>query len=266
MNHLSRELAPISTDAWTEIESEAKARLSTYLAARKVVDFDGPHGWTHSATDLGRTVRLAGPTEHVKARQRRTLQLIELRADFSLSRDELDDVARGADAIDLSPLDQAAERIAIAENVSIFHGYDAGGIVGITPASPHALIRLSSDLDDWPTSVAVAVNTLLSSGIGGPYGLAIGPLGWTGIVETAGHGGRLLFDHLGQILGGPVVWAPGVEGAVVLSLRGGDFVIDCGQDLSIGYADHDRDSVQLYFQESFTFRAVEPAAAIALTG
>jgi uncharacterized linocin/CFP29 family protein len=266
MNHLTRELAPLSSDAWDEIESEAKARLTTYLAGRRMVDFTGPHGWTHSSTDLGRTVRLPDPTEHVQARQRRTLQLIELRVDFSLSRDELDDVARGADAVDLDPLDQAAERIAIAENFAIFHGYDAGGIVGITEASPHSPIALSANLEEWPTSVAVAVNTLLSAGIGGPYGLAIGPLGWTGIVESSGHGGRLLFDHLRQILGGPVVWAPGVEGAVVLSLRGGDFVIDSGQDMSIGYADHDRDSVQLYFQESFTFRAVEPAAAIALTG
>jgi uncharacterized linocin/CFP29 family protein len=266
MNHLSRELAPISTDAWVEIEAEAKARLTTYLAARKVVDFDGPHGWTHSSVNLGRTIRLPDPTDQVKARQRQVLQVVELRSDFSLSRDELDDVARGADTIDLDPLDKAAERIAIAENVAVFHGYAAGGIVGITQASPHAPVGLSSDLDDWPVSVAVAVNTLLSAGIGGPYGLAIGPVGWTGIVESAGHGGRLLFDHLRQILGGPVVWAPGVEGAVVLSLRGGDFVIDCGQDLSIGYADHDSETVQLYFQESFTFRAIEPAAAIALTG
>ncbi|MBI5088614.1 MAG: bacteriocin family protein [Actinobacteria bacterium] len=266
MNHLSRELAPISSVAWDEIENEAKTRLTTYLAARKVVDFEGPHGWTHSSTDLGRTVRLPDPTERVKARQRRTLQVVELRADFALSRDELDDVARGADSVDLDPLDEASERIAIAENVAIFHGYEAGGIVGITQASPHDPIHLSADLDQWPVSVAVAVNTLLSSGIGGPYALAIGPAGWTGIVEAPGHGGRLLFDHLRQILGGPVIWAPGVEGAVVLSQRGGDFVIDCGQDLSIGYAMHDVDTVQLYFQESFTFRAVEPAAAIALTG
>ncbi|MGD9999684.1 MAG: family 1 encapsulin nanocompartment shell protein [Ilumatobacteraceae bacterium] len=266
MNHLSRELAPISTDAWAEIESEAKARLTTYLAGRKVVDFEGPHGWTHSSTDLGRTVHLSGPTDHVKARQRRTLQVVELRADFSLSRDELDDVARGADSIDLDPLDQAAERIAIAENVAIFHGYEAGGIVGITQATPHDPIRLSADPDQWPVSVAVAVNSLLSAGIGGPYALAIGPTGWTDIVESPGHGGRSLIEHLRNILGGPVIWAPGVEGAVVLSQRGGDFVIDCGQDHSIGYAMHDAESVQLYFQESFTFRAVEPAAAIALTG
>ena len=64
--------------------------------------------------------------------------------------------------------------------------------------------------------------------------------------------------------GGPVVWAPGVEGSVVLSVRGGDFVLDSGQDLSIGYLDHDAASVRLYLEESFSFRVLESDAAVAL--
>ena len=84
-------------------------------------------------------------------------------------------------------------------------------------------------------------------------------------METAEHGGYLLLDHLRQILGGPVVWAPGVEGGVVLSLRGGDFVFHIGQDLSIGYRDHDAEVVRLYVEESFSFQVFEPDAAVALT-
>jgi uncharacterized linocin/CFP29 family protein len=112
--------------------------------------------------------------------------------------------------------------------------------------------------------VARAVNTLLSSGIAGPYGLAIGPDGYTGIIESTEHGGYLLLDHLRNILGGPVVWAPGVEGAVVMSLRGGDFVLEVGQDLSIGYLDHDAQVVRLFLEESFNFRVLEPEAAVPL--
>jgi uncharacterized linocin/CFP29 family protein len=41
------------------------------------------------------------------------------------------------------------------------------------------------------------------------------------------------------------VWAPGVDG-VVVSLRGGDFLFDCGQDIAIGYDAHDAQAVQLY--------------------
>jgi len=60
------------------------------------------------------------------------------------------------------------------------------------------------------------------------------------------------------------VWAPGVEGGVVLSLRGGDFQFESGQDLSIGYLDHDADVVRLYIEESFSFRVLEPDAAVTL--
>jgi uncharacterized linocin/CFP29 family protein len=95
--------------------------------------------------------------------------------------------------------------------------------------------------------------------------LAIDPAIYTGIVETAEHGGYLLLDHLRKILGGAVVWAPGVQGGVVLSQRGGDFVMESGQDLSVGYRDHDAEVVRLYVEESFSFRVAEPDAAVALT-
>ena len=39
MNHLLRELAPISDAAWAEIDTEATRTLTHFLAARKLVDF-----------------------------------------------------------------------------------------------------------------------------------------------------------------------------------------------------------------------------------
>jgi uncharacterized linocin/CFP29 family protein len=95
--------------------------------------------------------------------------------------------------------------------------------------------------------------------------VALGREQYRRVVETAEHGGYLLFDHLRKIVEGPLVWAPGVRGAVVISLRGGDFLFECGQDLSIGYDSHDAEVVRLYLQESFSFRAATPEAAVALT-
>ena len=110
-----------------------------------------------------------------------------------------------------------------------------------------------------------AVEVLLSSGVGGPYGLALSPEVYKSVVETTEHGGYPLFDHLRKILDGPLVWAPGVRGAVVLSTRGGDFLLEAGDDLSIGYDSHDAVAVHLYLVESFTFRVVTDDAAVALT-
>jgi uncharacterized linocin/CFP29 family protein len=264
MNHLLRSLAPISDAGWQLLDQEARERLTPALAGRKLVDFSGPHGWEHSATNLGRAGAPA-PTagEGVSGRQRRVLPLVELRVDLELSRAELRDADRGADDIDLGPLDSAAHQIALAETVAVFHGWP-GAVTGIAEASPHEQQQLGSVANEYPRQVASAVERLLSSGIGGPYGLALGREQYLRVVETTEHGGYPLLDHLRAILDGPIVWAPGVNGAVVLSLRGGDFVFESGQDLSIGYDSHTSDVVRLYLEESFSFHVSTPDAAVAL--
>ena len=266
MNHLLREFAPLSEAAWAAVDDEARARLTTYLGARKLVDFEGPHGWTHSATNLGHVTTIDPPSSGITARQRVVLPIVELRLAFSVTRATIEDASRGALDLDFDELEEAARQLGRAENAIVFHGYAAAGITGIAQASSHDPVELEPDPETWPTAVAKAVNVLRIAGIGGPYGLAVGPSGYTAIVETAEHGGQLLLDHLHRILDGPVVWAPGVEGAIVLSMRGGDFVLDTGEDISIGYLSHDADRVQLYLEESLSFHVIEADAAITLTG
>jgi uncharacterized linocin/CFP29 family protein len=266
MNHLLRHLAPISDPSWELLDDEARERLQPSLAARRLVDFEGPRGWQHSATNLGRTEKIDSPAaDGVIAAQRRVLPLVELRAEFSISLAELGDNDRGAVDADLEPLDEAAQRIAIAENVAVFHGWAKAGITGIADASPVKAQPLGASVEDYPRSVARAVEALREVGVEGPYGLALGPDEYTRVIETAEHGGYPLFDHLAKILGGPIVWAPGVNGAVVLSLRGGDFLFESGQDLAIGYSHHDADAVHLYLEESFSFVVATPEAAAPLS-
>lgn len=264
MNHLLRSHAPITEAGWEQLDDEARQRLLPALAARKLVDFSGPRGWEQSATNLGRAKVIEGPGEGVLARQRSVLALVELRAELTVSREELLDADRGAADIDLAELDEAARRVARAENIAVFHGWKKAGITGITEASPHAPLALGSDYANYPGHVARAVEMLLEAGISGPYGIALGPDSYTGVVETTEHGGLIVFDHLRQILGGPIVWAPGVDGAVVVSIRGGDFLFESGQDLSIGYSHHDAERVYLYLEESFSFRVASADAAVAL--
>ena len=111
--------------------------------------------------------------------------------------------------------------------------------------------------------MAQAVARLRAAGVDGPYAIALGPRCYTGVVETT-EGGYPVLNHLRMILDGPIVWAPAVDGAVVMSIRGGDFELTCGQDVSIGFASHDAGGVSLYLQESITFRVHTPEAAIAL--
>ena len=264
MNHLLRSLAPISDSGWKELDEEARERLTPALAARKLVDFSGPRGWEYSATNLGRIEPLAKPPcDGVTGARRRVLPLVEVRASFELALSELRDFDRGADDVDLEPLDKAAHQIAVAENKAVFQGWD-GAIQGIAEVSPHEGITLGEKPDNYPRPVAAAVERLLHNGISGPYGLALGGDDYQRVVQTAEHGGYPLLEHLRKILEGPIIWAPGVGGAVVVSLRGGDFVFESGQDISIGYDGHNAETVRLYLEESFSFHVATPEAAVPL--
>jgi uncharacterized linocin/CFP29 family protein len=263
MNHLLRERAPITDTAWEEIDREARERVLPALAARRLVDFSGPGGWAHSAVNIGRSDDIDAPAEGLRARQRRVMPLVEVRAAFALSRTELEDFDRGATDIDLAPLDHAAARIARAENIAVFHGWPTAAITGLAGGT-FPPVGLPDDYRGYPAAVANAVEQLRAAGINGPYGLALSPDAYTGVVGSAEDAGLIVFDHLHRVLDGPVVWAPGVSGAVVVSLRGGDFTFHCGEDLSVGYHHHDADVVHLYLEESFTFVVTTAEAAVAL--
>ena len=265
MNDLFREHAPISAQAWREIDAEATRTLKTLLAARRLVDFDGPLGWDTSCLPSGRTEKLTPPLqEGAVTRVRTCLPLIELRVPFEISREELDAIGRGARDADLDPVRNAARAAAIAEDRAIFQGYKAAGIEGIFEASSKQSLAIPAKYDAYPDVVAEATHRLRSEGVSGPYGIALGPRCYTGLTRSVDRGYPII-NHVRALLDGPIVWAPAADGAVVMSLRGGDFELSVGQDFSVGYLDHTSTSVLLYLQETFTFRVLTPQAAVPLT-
>jgi len=264
MNHLFRELAPISDAAWQEIEKEARRTLKTTLAARKLADFVGPLGWGASAVGTGRCTSAVAPASGaVEARLRKVLPMVELRVPFEMRRSELDAVDRGAKDPDTDPIIAAAREIAIAEDRAIFHGYPAAGISGICEGRPDTAVQIDDNYASYPDYVATALNRLRDAGVDGPFAIALSERCYTGLTEATVSGYPVL-EHLRRLLDGPLVWAPGLEGAVVLSLRGEDFELTVGQDFSIGYLDHDAERVRLYIEESFTFWLQSPQAAVPL--
>ena len=263
LDDLQRHLAPISTRAWDEIQKTATEVLEVNLAARKLVDFRGPLGWTASAVGLGTIEALApAPVDGVAAARRQVQPLVELRAGFVLARAELDRLDRGGYGPDLSPLTEAATRIARAEDRAVFHGYPAGGIDGIRARSADVARHGAAGSTGYPGLLAEAVRTLRTAGVGGPYAMAAGDRCFTELHAATARDGVLLLDAVRQILGGPIVWAPAVDDAVVVSMRGGDFRLSVGRDIAIGYLGHTATAVDLYLIESFTFEVLTPEAAI----
>lgn len=263
MNNLHRELAPISDKAWVQIEEEASRTLKRHLAARRVVDVPSSKGLELSAVGTGHLHQIKAPSAGIQAAQRDVKALVELRVPFELTRQAIDDVERGATDSDWTPVKDAARKIAFAEDRSVFNGYAAAGIQGIREGSSNPPIALPFNVKGYSGAVARAVSQLRLAGVNGPYALVFGADAFT----TASGGsdeGYPVFHHLERLVDGGIIWAPAIEGGFVVTTRSGDFELDIGQDISIGYLSHSSTVVELYFQESFTFRMLTAEAAVAL--
>jgi len=264
MNNLHRELAPISDSAWAQIEEEASRTLKRYFAGRRVVDVRGPGGTGLSAVGTGHVWAIKPPGDGIVARQREVKALVELRVPFELDRQAIDDVDRGANDSDWQPAKDAAQKIAFAEDSSIFEGYAAAGIGGIRQGTSNPIMSLPTDVREYPEAIAQGLSRLRLVGVNGPYAVLLGADCYTALAETSDHGYPVL-EHVKRLVNDQIIWAPAIAGAFVLTTRGGDFDLHIGQDVSIGYRSHTDAAVRLYLQESFTFLLLTSEAAVALT-
>jgi uncharacterized linocin/CFP29 family protein len=262
MSHLLRDFAPITDTAWRGVEDEARRTLAHFLTSRRLVDFEGPLGWECDAVPSRRTVELPDAHKGVRARSRVPHPFIELRADFDMPRTSLDALDRGAADVDLQPVQDAARQLALAEDTIALGDGSVVDASGIAALSPHTPVAVDSDSRDIPHAVARAIEVLRDAGVGGPYAVALGSNTYTGVMETTEKGGYPVLEHLRLIAGGPVLWAPTVDGALVCSARGGDARLTIGQDASLGYLAHDASVVNLYLEETLAFEVLTPEAAI----
>lgn len=263
MNNLYRELAPITPEAWGEIEEEATRTLKEYLGGRRIVDVHEPQGLDLSAVGTGHKSSIKGLGEGVQSSLREANPVIELRVPFELTREAIDDVERGSADSDWQPLKDAALKIALAEDTLVFKGYPEGRIKGILPETSNKKVKLPKNAADYSHALADALTELREQGVEGPYALVLGTETYTRATGGSEEGYPVL-RHLERLVDVPVIWSPGIEGGAVVTLRGGDFDLWLGQDISIGYLSHTADAVTLYFQETLTFQMQTSEAVVVL--
>ncbi|MDR2984186.1 MAG: bacteriocin family protein [Nocardiopsaceae bacterium] len=264
MNNLHRELAPISAAAWASIEDEARRTFTLHMAGRRVVEVQGPGDDVLAAVGTGHLADIASPAPGVLAWSRTAQPVIELRVPFAVKRRDVDDVERGAQDPDWQPVKDAARTMASAEDRAVFEGYRAGGITGIRESASNPALNRPSDARQYPDVISEALSGLRLAGVGGPYALLLSADAYTAVSETSDHGYPIR-EHLRRLIDGQIIWAPSIDGAFVLTTRGGDFEMHLGQDLSIGYQSHDAESVHLYFIQALTFMVNTAEAAVPLT-
>jgi uncharacterized linocin/CFP29 family protein len=264
MNNLYRDLAPITEPAWAEIELEAARTFKRHIAGRRVVDVSEPGGPVTAAISTGHLLDVASPGDGVVAHLRDSRPLVRLRVPFTVSRTDVDDVERGSQDSDWDAVKEAAKKLAFVEDRAIFEGYPAASIAGIRNASSNPALALPEDARVYPDLIASALSELRLAGVDGPYSVLLSADAYTKVSETSDHGYPIR-EHLNRLVDGEIIWAPAIDGAFVLSTRGGDFDLQLGTDVAIGYLSHDADNVQLYLQETLTFLCYTAEAAVALT-
>ncbi|TRW85511.1 bacteriocin [Mycolicibacterium sp. 018/SC-01/001] len=264
MNNLYRELAPITDAAWAEIEHEATRTFTRHIAGRRVVDVSEPGGPVTAAVSTGHLTDVVTPGDGVIAHLREARPLVRLRVPFTVKRIDIDDVERGAQDSDWDPVKDAARTLAFAEDRAIFEGYGAASISGIRKCSSNPALSLPEDPREIPDVIARALSALRLAGVDGPYAVLLSAEVYTRVAETTAHGYPIL-EHINRLVDGDIIWAPAIDGAFVLSTRGGDFDLQLGTDVAIGYLSHDADTVQLYLEETLTFLCYTAEASVALT-
>jgi uncharacterized linocin/CFP29 family protein len=153
--------------------------------------------------------------------------------------------------------------MAFTEDRAIFEGYPAADITGIRQGTSNPVMTLPAVVRGYPDAIAQALSQLRLVGVNGPYSVLLGADAYTKLAESSDNGYPIL-QHIRRLIETEIVWAPAIEGAVVLTTRGGDCDLHIGQDVSIGYLSHSDTTVQLYLQETFTFLLLTTEASVTL--
>ncbi|MDY0303791.1 MAG: family 1 encapsulin nanocompartment shell protein [Sphaerochaeta sp.] len=258
MDMFKRELAPLSNEAWAEIESRAREVLLSRLSARKVVNVQGPKGLDFTVISEGR-LNLVDDGE-VKSGVYTVRPLTEARIRFTLNKWELDNLARGAKDIDFDAMDSALEKLALFEENAIYNGYAKGGITGLKEASAHKTLNFGGDANAILASIAQGMLLLKAAHIHGPYSLVVGKDAWVKL-NSETHP-MSLFDRVERMIGGSVVLSTCLDGAILIPYDDENLELTLGMDYTLGYESHDTKEVTLFATESFTFRVMEEKAIV----
>lgn len=262
MDILKRNIAPLTEEAWNEVDERAIEVLRSHLTARKAVHVEGPKGWDYTVVPEGR-LALVEDENDVKTGVYKSTPLVEARVSFELDRWEMDNLVRGAKDVELEALEDAVHKLAIFEEEAIYNGYDKGQITGLKKSSDQETLNFGDNAKTILEMVAKGLIMLQDAFAEKPYNLVVGDEAWKRINRESNN--YPLVKQVEELIGGKVIYSKVVEGAFLLPEDHEDLEMTIGQDYSIGYESHTDEKVRLFITESFAFRVLDPALIINFT-
>ena len=265
MDALRREAAPLSGRIWKEIDDAVGQAARHVLTARRLATFDGPHGWDQIvASRLGTLTPCHTREGKATVCRPEVVLLAEVRAEFSLPWAAVELFERGAPRLDTSPAEEAAREVALAEDRLALYGEPMGAGFLTSPESPR--VRAG----DWKkpgrmiADILKGVEILDTRGIAGPYEVVLSPARYFEYLQAEGDHGYPAARQLREVVASVHRSLIVHDAGAVFSVRGGDFMLSVGGDLSVGYRLHDRDAVHLVCVETVGAQSVTPHAVCLL--
>lgn len=259
MDILKRSIAPLTEEAWNEIDEQAIEVLRSHLSARKTVHVEGPKGWDYTVVPEGR-LALVDDEKDVKTGVYKSTPLVEARVSFELDRWEMDNLVRGAKDVELEALETAVHKLAVFEENAIYNGYDKGQIKGLRDSSEQKTLDFGDNAKTILEMIAQGMIMLQDAFAKKPYNLVVGDEAWKRINRESDN--YPLVKQVEELIEGKVIHSHVVQGAFLLPEGHEDLELTIGQDYSIGYESHTDEKVRLFITESFAFRVLDPALII----
>lgn len=255
----NKHLAPISSESWEEIEERLMEVFKNYLSARKVVRVVGPKGLDYNVITDGRLGTIHEDGDLCYGNYDVT-PLTEVRVEFEMDKWELDNVLRGAKDVDYEPLEEAAKKIALFEENVVYNGSDKLNIKGLVNSSEHETLEFGHEQETILDAIAQGVIKLKESYQEGPFVLVVGKEAYRRIISKGE--GYSLIEKIESLTGHKIIYSHVLEGAVLVPFDHEDLELVIGQDLDIGYQNHDSKKIRFFITESFTFKVYDPTIIV----
>ena len=262
MDIFKRNLAPISDEAWEEINDRAEEVINSQLTTRKSLKVNGPFGLSYTSVPTGRLDLADNNKSNVKFGLYKNKKLLETRISFELSQWELDNILRGAKDIELDNLEDAAKELARFEDDVIYNGNKAAKINGLmNEAGYEKTIKLDSD--DILLNLSNALLDLKNSFVEGPFNFVVSKDLFNALNKV--HGSKLLKNIVEDMIGGKVVVSEMIKGGLLLPINHDDIELSLGQEYIIGYESQDTKNIRLFIMNSFTLRVLDKNILVKFT-
>lgn len=264
MEILNRTNAPFGNGVWSVIDETIAEFLTKRLTLRSTVDFKGDYDFDTDAIPT-KTLKKISSKNGTTVSLREPLKMLEVKKNFTISKDVIEDIKRGKVDFDDTSLKEAANALATEENNLILQGLNSANITGILADKTVESLEVANH-KDLLQGVAKSLGIFNKNFVTGKIKL-IASSNTLAKMYTESFEGISLKTKIDQILGENSIVINeniGDTQVLLLSQRGGDFEFYSGLDVAIGFEKEEKNSVELFAIETCAFRILGPEAAIVI--